>query len=58
MVIRPILKRDSVKSINAFLQILSIKRRTAIAIASTTMTFIVNRHIIIKGKEKNYSTRL
>ena len=43
MVIRPILKRDSVKSINTFLQILSIKRRTAIAIASTTMTFLVNR---------------
>lgn len=58
MVIRPILKRDSVKSINALLQILSIKRRIAIAIASTPVTFIVNRYIIKKGKEKNYSTRL
>jgi len=36
---------------------MSIKRRIAGAIAMAALTYVVNRYILKKGKEKNYNNR-
>lgn len=44
---------DSIKSVNVALQILSIKKRIAIAIASAFAAYLASRYILKKGREKS-----
>ena len=45
--------KDSIKSVNVALQILSIKKRIAIAIASAFAAYLASRYILKKGREKS-----
>jgi hypothetical protein len=51
--IRSIQNYDTIKSVDVSLQILSIKKRIAIAIASAFAAYLASRYILKKGREKS-----